>query len=72
MDDHGGEQDNARDPQRRPERLQEVRVAVDVVGGLEDLEIPDQVPDDEANEDDAGDGHENLAADGRAKKIHRK
>ena len=81
---HGGpdvenrtrQQDQALDPQHRPEALEEAGVTVDLVGRRKNLEIADEVPGDEGNEGRTGDGHDELLADRSAKKaadrIHHK
>src|SRR5262249_26356028 len=63
-----GEEDRARDPDPRPveELAQEDRVAVHGLGAEVDLEISREVADHEAEEDEAGDGHQYLATEGGA------
>ena len=76
VEDRTRQQNQALDPQHRPEALQKVGVAVDLVGRREDLEVADEVTGDEDNEHRTGDGHDELLADRSAKKtadgIHRK
>jgi hypothetical protein len=63
------EQTAAKDPDSGSvEQLaQEDAVVIDrLVIGQEHLQIPDHVDDHEPEEDEAADGHHDLAADGRA------
>ncbi len=69
VDDDAGKEEGADAPERRPERLEEVGVAVDLVGVREYLEIANQVAGHEADEDEAGEGHEDFAANGGAKEV---
>jgi hypothetical protein len=55
--------------------VQEVGVAVDLLGPREHLQVPDHVTDDEADPDEAGHRHDGLLADLRlpevADELHR-
>ena len=57
------EEDGADDPKESPEVAQMLRVAVDPSRPEEDLEIPEEVPDDEENQDHSGHRHNHLPAD---------
>jgi hypothetical protein len=74
--DHCAQNDDAaRDPEQRPEVVQELRVAVDPVGMLEDLQIADEMADHEPDQDQTRNSHQELTANRRAKegadRIHR-
>jgi hypothetical protein len=75
VDRHAGDNHEAGHPEQRPEAVQELAIAVDVIRLLKNLEVAHQVTDDEAHKDQACDGHEDLAADGGAEessdKVHR-
>ena len=62
--DDGDEQSDARAPQESGERFEIGGIAIDVFGREKDLQVAEQVGDDEAEEDDAGDGHDGFFADG--------
>ena len=47
VEDHAGQQTQPHRPQRRPQALQKVGIAVDLVGRGEDLEVADEVAGDE-------------------------
>ena len=70
------DQSDAGDPKGRSELVQELSVAVEVVRVLENLEVAEQMTDDEADQNHAGDGHDDFPADGGAEEganeVHRK
>jgi hypothetical protein len=75
VDGHARQQPKAHNPQQRPELAQKIRVAVDVIRMLENLQVADQMPHDEKHENKARRGHQKFPADGRieqsAEKGHR-
>ncbi len=80
VEEEGGDEADAEDPQhhvlghdREQEPAQTLGVEVDLGHpahlGQEDLEVADQVGDEVTEEDDAGDGHHPLLADGGAVEV---
>ena len=57
------------DPKAGPQEPQELRVAVDLVRMLEDLQVADQVREDEEDQDDPRHCHEDFASDRGAEKV---
>jgi len=64
MQGNGQEHDAAFEPQEFAEIVEEVTVGVDVLGGLEHLEVAEHMADDEAEHHDTGDGHDDFLAVG--------
>ena len=64
VDHDDDEEEGANDPEKWPQIAQMFGVAVDPVRAEEDLEVAEQMPDDEENQDDPGDRHDHLASDG--------
>ena len=62
----GRQQHDPGAPQQGGLPVQELRIGVDRLGPLEDLEVARHVPQHEAREHDAGDGHDDLLAQRRA------
>jgi hypothetical protein len=75
---HGNrsKQEEANRPQGRPQALQEMGVAVDLVRVTENLEVAHKVPEGKTGQDKAGDRHQDFTADRGLEKIgketHRK
>jgi hypothetical protein len=67
VQDDGGEQRAARDPQAPAvqELAEEAPVFVDRLGALVEQQVPDHVDADKTDEQEAGDGHDDLATDRR-------
>ena len=65
MEDHGGQEDGPGDPEPRAvqELPQEDGIAVHGLGAQVDQQVADHVAQDETEEDGAGHGHDDLAAD---------
>ena len=57
------EQEGADDPEERPQIAQVLGVAVDPFRPEEDLEIPEEMPDDEENQNHAGRRHDHFPSD---------
>jgi hypothetical protein len=68
VDHDSHEKDNPCNPKRRPKLTKKRGVSIDVIRVLEHLQITHQVAHDEADQDQARDGHEYFPADRRAKK----
>ena len=66
VEDHGHEEKDADDPEKRSERAQMFRVTVDPLRPEKDLQIAEQMADDERDQDDAGGRHDELLSDRRA------
>jgi len=64
-----GKEEQPHEPEGGTQGLQEVGVAVDLVGCLEDLEVADQVPKDEADQDHASGRHDQFPANGAAEEV---
>ena len=69
MDRRAGEQPEAHRPERGPQALQEMGVAIELIRRTEHLEVADEVARDEGQEDRPGDGHEKLLADRGAEEV---
>jgi hypothetical protein len=67
VEDDTHQQYEAHNPQHRPKLVQKISIAIDVVGRQENLQVANEMAGDEANEDKAGHGHQELPSDGGAK-----
>jgi hypothetical protein len=65
------EQSAAEPPENRRRRLEEGRVLVDLLRPRVELEVPDHVDEDEAEEDETGQGHQRLQGDGAERRSFR-
>jgi hypothetical protein len=72
MDDGGGDQREARNPEEWTEIMKEPGVPVDLVRMGENLEVSHQVADHKPDKDQPGNGHQEFAADRGTKKITEK
>ncbi len=62
--EHDDEEKGADHPEQRPEVAQMLGIAIDPLRPEEDLEIAEEMPDDEENEDDPGHRHDHFPSDG--------
>jgi len=60
----GKEQDNASGPEQRPEIAERLGIVIDFFRREIDLQVAEEMADDKAEENEAGDGHDGLFADG--------
>ncbi len=64
VDHDDDKEEGANDPENRPEIVQMLGVAVNPFRAEENLEVAEEMPDDEENQDDPGHRHDHLASDG--------
>ncbi len=61
--DHDHEQETANQPEKRPKIAQVLGIAVDPFGAEKNLQVAEQMPDDEEDEDDSSHRHDHFPSD---------